>query len=858
MATTPIEIKNPPKPVSKSLLEAEHRAIAYLKQHQYRQAIEVGNTILQQDPNSGIAYKLLGNAYQGLGNIEAASRCYRRAIERQPNYAEAYANLGNIEVARENPKAAIEWFQKAIAVDPKLAGGYRNLARLWQQLGNRSAALDCLSEAIGLDPTSLSLETHQTAARELFELGEWTKAIVCFGQLPLREPKLARAAYGKMSEAFRALGKLEEAQACLKALPNPEVDGSDERTQSHSTIDSEVEARPNSISVEGVRGEGSNFDATAALAKLEILDELPQLYCDRREWTRAIAACRALLQKQPSAGVYKCLGTALWALGDRDRAVEAYREALRLQPRFPEVLVNLGSIHTQQEQFQAAIGYYQQALQIDPQLAGAYRNLAKLWEKVGDELRALTCWSRALAIDPVRMTAAEQVVLGNRWSKLGMGRTDAGTGGRGDAQGMNARGSREHCLEEAERCYRRAINFEPTLAEAWYSLGEASGDRELPNEAVLAYQRAIALDARRVEFYEGLAKTLVALERWQAAESAYRRAIELAPESDELHHRLGDVRGKLGQPEAAVEAYCRAIVLDRDRFWSYNNLGDALMQLERWQEAAAAYRRATGLKSDWVWAFYNLGDALAKCEAWSEAVDAYGRAMALKSDLPEIEWKLARAYRGRARADLDAAALWSARALAANPDRVESCEGLLAVYPQELENYFQLGEALVEGDRISEAVGLYRDLSATELNAPSAAAVQVALGKALVRGGDREGAKAAYQRAIDLDPDCEWAHHHLAEVLTEGGQLEAAIDAYDRAIETHRQPSFWSYYNRGMAQVERGDIDGAMASFRQAIELDPNYSWTHKHLGDLLATRGDIDGASACYQRAIQGQPEIY
>ena len=834
MATTPIQLKKTPQPLTKMLLEAEHQAIAYLKQRQFRQAIEVSKAILDRDPNSGIAYKLLGNAYQGSGDIEAAFRCYRRAIELKPDYAEAYANLGNVEVARQNPQAAIEWFQKAIAVDPKLAAGYRNLARLWQQLGNGSAALDCLSEAIVLDPTSISLDTHQTVARELFELGEWTKAIVCLKQLPLRDPKLARDAYSKMSQAFRALGKLEEAQTYLNAVPNPDVDETVERTKSNnSRVKLGGEVGQNSISVRGAKGEGSKSDATTALAQLEILDDLPQLYCERRQWTRAIAACRAILQKQPSAGVYKCLGTALWALGDRPRAVGAYREALRLQPRFPEVLVNLGSIHTQQEQFQAAIGYYQQALQIDPQLAGAYRNLAKLWETVGEELRALTCWSRALAIEPANMTAAQQVALGNRWGKLGK-------------------------WADAEQCYRRAINFEPTLAEAWYRLGEVLGARQLWNEAVLAYQRSITLDAHCVEFYEGLAKTLAMLERWQAAESAYCRAIELAPKSDELHHRLGDVRAKLGQPKAAVEAYCRALVLNREHFWSYNNLGDALMRLERWQEAVAAYRRATGLKSDWVWAFYNLGEALAKCEAWEEAVDAYRRAMALQSDLPGIEWKLAQAYRGRAREDLDAGALWSARALAATPEQVGCCEGLLAVRPQELENYFQLGEALVKSDRIPEAVALYRDLSATELDASSAAEVQFELGKALARGGDREGAKAAYQRALDLDPDLDWVHHHLAEVLAEGGQLEAAIDAYDKEIETHREPSFWSYYNRGLAQVKRGEIDGAMASLEQAIEIDPDYSWTHKHLGDLLADRGDIDGANACYRRAIQGQPEIY
>ncbi|WP_442938172.1 tetratricopeptide repeat protein [Nostoc sp.] len=42
-----------------------------------------------------------------------------------------------------------------------------------------------------------------------------------------------------------------------------------------------------------------------------------------------------------------------------------------------------------------------------------------------------------------------------------------------------------------------------------------------------------------------------------------------------------------------------------------------------------------------------------------------------------------------------------------------------------------------------------------------------------------------------------------------------------------------------------------MATYQRSIELNPDYSWSHKHLGNILAERGQIDEASFFYRRAL-------
>ena len=804
-----------------------------IKNQNWQEAINLCLNWLEKEPESAEAYKLLGNVYERSQQKKWAEICYRRAIKYQVNYAEAYVDLGNIEAQKNNFRAAIYLIQKAIVIKPNFAGAYRNLARCWEQVGDRMAALDCSYEALRLEPEAIALETHQNIAEQLLKLEQWTKAIVCLQRLPQRNSELAEFAYSKMSLAFRALGKLKEAQLCDQVAQQGSVEKTLISRDSRTGMFRERQSPQTSET--GSRNGRNALEFTSASDPIELDTQihLTQLYCDRKQWARAIQLCQALLTKplatSSQAEIYKCLGTALWATGDRDRAAGVYREALRRKPQFPEVLANLGSVYTQQGKVPEAIACYQRAIRMKPDFAGAHRNFAKLWQQVGEERQALKHWSRALNLEPTGATAAEQVVLGNRWARLGN-------------------------LAEAERLYRRAINFEPTLSHAWHNLGEVLGARERWGEAVLAHQRAIALDAKSVKFYQGIAKAFAAQKRWREVEAAYRQAVKLAPQSDELYHRWGDALAKLQRWEEAAAAYRQAIALNGDRIWSYNNLGEALMQQSRWLEAANAYRIATRRQPDFVWAFYNFGDALAQLHEWDEAVMAYRAAIALQDDLPDIELKLARAYRARIEFDRDAADHWYAKA-------IEKARDSVAQEELQLESSSEESEAtdLVNAidDQRESKLSTSSQAVTTDPAAESANA-EFERGKDYLESGQVDRAKASFQAAIAIDPQCAWAHHYLGDILRQEGNCEVALTSYDRAIEFGAPPSFWSYYNRAQLQVEQGNREAAIASYRAAIAIDPNYSWAHKHLGDLLASEGDTDAASCAYRRAVACTPKIY
>jgi tetratricopeptide (TPR) repeat protein len=66
------------------------------------------------------------------------------------------------------------------------------------------------------------------------------------------------------------------------------------------------------------------------------------------------------------------------------------------------------------------------------------------------------------------------------------------------------------------------------------------------------------------------------------------------------------------------------------------------------------------------------------------------------------------------------------------------------------------------------------------------------------------------------------------------------------------------YCNRGVARQKKGDLDGALADYNRAIELNPQDATPYNNRGLVKATKGDLDGALADYDRAVQLSPRNY
>ncbi|MEP7273230.1 MAG: tetratricopeptide repeat protein, partial [Acidobacteriota bacterium] len=88
------------------------------------------------------------------------------------------------------------------------------------------------------------------------------------------------------------------------------------------------------------------------------------------------------------------------------------------------------------------------------------------------------------------------------------------------------------------------------------------------------------------------------------------------------------------------------------------------------------------------------------------------------------------------------------------------------------------------------------------------------------------------------------------------GDLEGAATAFRRAIELNPEFS-WSHHNLGDVLMMQKRSDDALGAFKRAIELNPHFALSHNSLGDLLAMQGDWTGAVEAYRKALELRPDL-
>src|SRR6266496_477269 len=189
--------------------------------------------------------------------------------------------------------------------------------------------------------------------------------------------------------------------------------------------------------------------------------------------------------------------------------------------------------------------------------------------------------------------------------------------------------------QEALQAYERAIQLDPSFAEAHDARGDALFCLNRSQEALAAYERAIHLDAKYAHAYEGKGSLLYDLKHYHEALEAYEQAIRLDPASASTYNGEGNTLYDLNRYQEALVAYEQAIQLDPKLAYAYNGKSWTLWQLKRFEEALIAYEQAIRLDPSCASTYNGEGNTLYDLDRYKEALVAYEQAIQLKPHLVE-------------------------------------------------------------------------------------------------------------------------------------------------------------------------------------------------------------------------------
>ena len=110
-----------------------------------------------------------------------------------------------------------------------------------------------------------------------------------------------------------------------------------------------------------------------------------------------------------ASGAFLNRAAAYDTLGDHERAIKDYNQAIKLDPKSAMAYDDRGTTYDEVKDYDRAIKDYDQAIKLDPQYVLAYTNRGNTYESKGDAQRAIADYEQALRLNPGNATATKEL-----------------------------------------------------------------------------------------------------------------------------------------------------------------------------------------------------------------------------------------------------------------------------------------------------------------------------------------------------------------------------------------------------------------------------------------------------------------
>jgi tetratricopeptide (TPR) repeat protein len=164
------------------------------------------------------------------------------------------------------------------------------------------------------------------------------------------------------------------------------------------------------------------------------------------------------------------------------------------------------------------------------------------------------------------------------------------------------------------------------------------------------------------------------------------------------------------------------------------------------------------------------------------------------------------------------------------------------------------GEGMVLRSRGDLAGAIKRFDEAAKLD-PSRADYPYFAAQAELARGRTEEARADLEKALQIDPGYAPACNDLAWLLAQdsGNQksLDRALDLAERAQRLRGGPEVLD--TLGYVELQRGDVEKAVATLQKAVAAKPDYATARYHLGLALLRQGNREAARSEFTSALAG-----
>jgi tetratricopeptide (TPR) repeat protein len=566
-------------------------------------------------------------------------------------------------------------------------------------------------------------------------------------------------------------------------------------------------------------------------------------------------------------------GDRLAAEGNWGAAVVEYRNAVRADERFGPARYKLGQAYVQTGELSRARAELIRAADLLPGDFDAQLAAARILLRAGEYEDARARAEAALKISPQRVEG--HLVRGSAFA-----------------------GARE--FEEAIKAFEEGLAVDPTRVELLTNLG-AVKTVQAPNEAEAAFKQALVVGPNSLQARLSLAHFYLSAGRLAEAEAAYREALKLedgvtANRALAVFYMSTNRQREAEAPfrrAAELSKDPRSIVVLADYFISQRRFDEALPILDTLASQPGSFAVVSGRRAVIEYELGRRDKAYALLDEVSLKEPRNADAFVTKARWLLLEKKPNDALAAAQEAVKLEPQAWDAlelvgaahAALGAVEESFTAYTEALRLNPRAVNALVALSELSVLRGNMGAAVRFAED---ARRNRPDSGRAQYALVRALLAERSHQRARVELAPLVKAMPDAAPTHLLLAQVNLAEGNLAAARAAFERALAIEptsseaveglvrldaaaRQPARGveratrlvqalpgaaePHYIAGRAHFAANDFKQAETSLRQAVTIDPSYTPAYLLLAEVYVRQQKLGDAQQEFERIIQQRP---
>jgi tetratricopeptide (TPR) repeat protein len=732
--------------------------------------------LLLSDPLHAFALeRLLALHRERDGNLDRLASELAARSAREGDSAALLLLRAQVDVARGDRDAARLAYTRAAELAPQSAAPLLLRATLERDAGDLEQVERLLDQALALSKPGrpradvlrmlgeLALERQDFAEAErqfralaeaqpgagVFEAAEYARALAARGHHAHAAEAFARAIDAQRGDN-RVLPPLlvELARAQLEAGDSDAALATLERARKLAPAGSGLRAEIDDAMIEVHRRLGRLSELAERLAResgggFARSELLGRLYDELGEHERARDALRRAIAQNPRhVESRERLIQILSRQGEIDAAIAEYRALVRIAPREPRFVVELGRLLMESGKRGEALALLEQTgrrFASDARIHRALFDIYARWKEPERAAQELAHLSRIEPDDPTH------------WMALG-----------------------EHLLEQGDEAkalaiWRKILTTGGDKARAHAALGSVLLDHDMAERALGEYEAAVRLAPQEIDYLRGLAETLERLQRSSDAAARWQEVLALASDRTlrrEARRRVVRLWAVSGELPRKIAEFERAFAPEDGK---PPDVEAGRFLAEGYRVTAVGRRRA-------------LGDPR-KLEAAERVL-----ARVIELEPGDVESLLSLERLRVARGDLDGAIAVLTKLLQADP---KNAHGYLS----------RMAEHALAAYRDDDAVAYAERL--TRMN-PDDARAHERLGDLYRARQNAEGAIASYERATAIDEGAFAVMLQLSELYLSRGEIADADAVLRRVLRSCPDDELVRRAGRSLLQLHLG------------------------------------------------------